>query len=148
MSTTLGGLNVADYAAETIEEIYQEGEIDIVFFGQLLCYVGARQLGDGESVLYDKTPDQCMKDAVELAEFLISTGDFYAHRGKRHEDGSFSYLPFLNGFSEFTEFVWQQFRGQWIDDFDLFITTSLVKILPGKKPPVVPEEIAALISGS
>lgn len=135
------------YATELIEDIYREADVDIIFFQQLLGYVSARQIEMFEEVSYGKLPKQRMIDAIKLADFLVSGGDFYVQRGHRHPDGSFSYIRFENGMPEFEAFVWQQFADEGIDDVNLELTTSFVKILPGERPPIVPTDIIALVSG-
>jgi len=138
---------MTDSATELIEDIYREGDIDIIFFGQLLCDVSGKQVDIGEAISYCKLPEQRVADAIRLVDFLVARGDFYIQRSHRHEDGMFSYLPFRSGMPEFEAFVWQQFANEGVDGIGLIWTTSIVKILPGRRPPDIPDHIAALVSG-
>lgn len=135
------------YADDIIGEIYHEGDIDIVFFGQLLAYVSFRCDIDDDLVASPKLPDRRVYDALSLAAYLISNGDFRAQRGHRNTDDTFCYLPFDYGFDEFSDFIRKQYLDGGIDGIDLQYTTSLVKILPGRKVSAVPDEIAALFIG-
>jgi hypothetical protein len=133
-------------AEEALDNIYEEGNIDLTFFGQLLLHVSWDSDWNGPVRPLGKSDQQIFEDALALAEYLVSTGEFWAGQGIRHDDGEFENVIF-DDLDCFRQLVRQQFadRPQWMDNLDLaYATWMLKKLPPREKRPPIPDNIKAL----
>lgn len=143
-------LNRDVLAAATISDFFAEGDIDRIFFGQLLLAVSGRY-GDEDVTLKSvcKPPMVALNDAIGLAAFLCRDGVFAYGHSERWNDDSFHYIEGISQ-EEFASLGLQQYeQNADRDDVDLFFRTWLIKREKGRSPPVhIPEKIALLFAPS
>lgn len=135
-------MGMADHANETVKYIYQEGDIDLIFFGHILSMVSA----DAEDIPLKKNPERRLSDAIKLVDFLVSSGDFYVGRTVMQQDGTYSDVPFENGFQDFLGAVNETFSQKGIDDIDLLTGSWIKKTQVGRDAPPISSEISSLFS--
>ena len=134
-----------DFAWAWLDAFYDEGDIDIIFFWQLITAVSEEmdEDEDGNSKSFNKSALQRKSDALRLAKYLIvEMGDFegYDYRSEAY---------FERGFDEFCEKIELLFDQSLLEDFtsseNMYIT--LRKIHKGKPAPEkyeIPLEIVDL----
>lgn len=137
-------------AAAAISDFFAEGDIDRIFFGQLLLAVSGRS-GDEDVTLKSvcKPPKVVLNDALALAAFLCRDEVFAYGHSERRDDDSFHYIEGISQ-QAFASLGLQQFeRNADLDDVNLFYKTWLIKQEIGSPPPIhIPEEIALLFAPS
>ncbi|EJJ31135.1 hypothetical protein [Rhizobium sp. CF142] len=126
------------YAKDVVDDIYDEGDRDIIFFGHILSFVTY----DKDDKPYDKSPDEVYNDAKELSKFLISNGDFSPGLSVRQPDGSFKNVLFEGGFDEFNTYLNNVLSEGGIDCIDLIAGPWLMKNNIGESAPIVPGYVA------
>ncbi|MFS8057227.1 hypothetical protein QD357_31180 [Rhizobium sp. BR 317] len=134
-------IETSQHAYETIRYIYREGDIDLIFFGQILGMVS----NDPDDAPLNKAPEQRIADAISLVEFLVSTGDFYVGRTSKGSNGKYADIPFA-GISEFKEMVGNIFLNEGLDGDNLITCSWIRKLTIGSKPPAIPNRVVELFS--
>ncbi|RXZ36329.1 hypothetical protein D9O50_07255 [Oxalobacteraceae bacterium CAVE-383] len=129
----------SEYAVDMLNYFYEEGDRDLIFFGQILGAVSY----DDEDRLFDKTPEQRMTDAIKLVNYLISLGDFDVGR-TIEQDGTCTYSFYKNGFQEFCVAANEMFSKNGIDNINLHAEIWLKKIHVGLPAPTIPNDIVKL----
>lgn len=128
------------YAIDMLDYLYEEGDRDLIFFGQILGVVSY----DRNDRLFDKTPERRIADAIKLVDYLISSGDFKAGQTQKQQDGSYTHIFFQNELHEFGMNANVMFSQNGIDDVDLNSGIWLKKVRIGQSVSAIPNEILAL----
>jgi len=129
-------------ANDIVNYLYEEGDIDLTYFGHILGMVSA----DQDDIPFDKTPEQRLADAITLVEFLVCSGDFYIGHTLGKEDGKYIDAPLSGGLEQFKIEAMDFFEREGIDSDNLIIFSWVKKVNIGKKPQDIPERIVALFS--
>jgi hypothetical protein len=126
-------------AIDTIEYIYEEGDIDLIFFGHIVSMISF----DEDSNLLPKTPLRRLADGFKLVSFLVSSNDFYVAQTVGYPDGSYEDFRFAS-LDEFQEMASQLFREGGLDDIDFKVGSWVRKTKIGTPAPPIPPEIVDL----
>lgn len=130
------------YCQKMLQYIYNEGDIDIIFFGQIIGVVSF----DENDLSFGKAPLKRLADGLALVNYLVSIGDFFLGENRRLAGGGIVCEICSDGFQRFSELANSFFLRGGIDDVDLNSGIWLKKNQVGKLPPRVPLEIDALFS--
>jgi hypothetical protein len=125
---------------DIIDNIYLLGDIDIHFFGEFLSWVCM----DADENYYGKSDTQILDDALKIVEYLLLNGDFIAGYMCKKND-RWEFMPYLKGYPEFETHVRQIFYDHDLWSDNLYHGTVITKVNIGKKPPLIPEEIANIL---
>lgn len=128
------------YASDMLKYLYEEGDRDLIFFGQILGVVSY----DENDNLFRKTPERRLSDAIKLVNYLISLGDFDIGRTLKQKDGEYINVLYKNGLSEFLINANELFSKNGIDDIDLNSGIWLKKLHIGQSISRIPNEITEL----
>jgi hypothetical protein len=132
----------SEYCQKMLQYIYGEGDVDIIFFGQIIGVVSY----DENDFPFGKTPSKRFDDGIALVNYLVSIGDFFLGENRKIDgDGVIGEIC-SGGFQRFFEVANSFFLRGGIDDVDLNSGIWLKKAQVGKLPPQVPLEIDALFS--
>lgn len=85
---------------EIVDEIYSEGEIDIIFFAYLVGYVNF----DEEDNSFEKSDVEIVEGVLHLVKYLVSEGDFEVGRMTNFEE-RVVFAPYAGGYKEFSSEV-------------------------------------------
>jgi hypothetical protein len=132
----------SQYAFDMLDYLYEEGDRDLIFFGQILGMVSY----DRNDNLVDKSPEKRIADAIKLVEYLISDGGFEAGQTVKRQDGTFVYDLYQGGLREFCMHVNEMYAQYGIDGVDLNSAIWLKKSQPGRPESTVPPEIIELFA--
>ncbi|MEC4720259.1 hypothetical protein RY831_13940 [Noviherbaspirillum sp. CPCC 100848] len=125
------------YVIDMVDYLYEEGDRDLIFFGQILGVVSY----DENDNPFDKTPEKRMSDAIKLANYLISSDDFCLGKTVKQQDETYQYRVYEEGFQKFCEDVTRAFSSNGIDDVDLNAGIWLKKLKIGQRRTAIPREI-------
>ncbi len=128
------------YATDTLDYLYEDGTRDLIFFGQILGVVSY----DNDDILFDKTNEERISDALKFARYLISLNDFDVGQMKKQLDDTLVYTPFSKGFEELYLTANNLFKKNGIDDSDLNLGIRLRKLNNHNPPSKIPHEIIKL----
>ncbi|WP_088750029.1 hypothetical protein [Herbaspirillum robiniae] len=129
-----------EYALEMIDGLYEEGDVDLIFFSQIIGIVSY----DVNDHPFDKSDKKRMADALLLLRYLISNGDFFAGETVFLPEDKCEYRAYGGTLNDFCESLAMFFEKNGIDDIELKTKFWLRKIKIGKKMGCVPEEIQRL----
>lgn len=134
-----------EYAKNMIDYIYEEGERDYIFFGQLLGMVSY----DFDDISLRKNDSERIGDAISLASYLIFSGGFNSGRTINCREGFFEYKFFLDGIDGLKREVILKFKQNGIDDIDLNYGIWLRKTNLGQeREGNLPDEVINLFRSS
>ena len=85
---------------EIVDEIYSEGEIDVIFFAYLVGYVNF----DEEDNSFEKSDVEIVEGVLHLVKYLVSEGDFEVGRMTNFEE-RVVFAPYADGYKEFSSEV-------------------------------------------
>lgn len=137
-------MNDREYALEAMDYFYADGDVDYIFYWQLLGEVTYHTTSSGDDVLLEKTDEQRKIDSLLLASYLISTDDFSAGSTTQSLDNTFNYELMQGGFNEFRKYVSEKVVSDGLDG-DWHYEIWLKKTSIGKPPPTeVVEDIVNL----
>ena len=122
-----------------VDDIYAEGDIDLLFFGFIVGYVSH----DANDHSFGKFDGQIFEDTAKLIEYLVATGDFVAGRMRETEDGV-KFTSYTNGFVEFESVARQCMHDSGLRCEALYWELALRKVHIGKAAPPIPEVIGKL----
>ncbi len=128
------------YASDMLNYLYEEGDRDLIFFGQILGVVSY----DENDNLFSKTSERRFNDAIKLVNYLISLGDFDIGRTLKQKDGTYINVIYNNGLSEFLLNANELFSKNGIDDMDLNSGIWLKKLHIGQSKSRIPNKITEL----
>ena len=127
-----------------LDAFYDEGDIDWIFFWQLIGAVSEEMEEDehGCSVSFNKTLLQRKNDALRLAKYLVvDMGDFKVY-------DAFNKKNYSNGFIDFCDVIENLYtQNDFEHDITFNMTIALEKLEKGKPAPLeseVPPEIVDL----
>lgn len=129
--------NMAD-AESLVDSLYEEGDRDILFLGQIL---GAVSYGPSD-VPVDKPPQARFDDAMNAVRCMVSSGDFALGRTVVDYTENTPYKLVDGGFDEFLAIARARMSIGGIDDIDLNAGLWLQKMRPGAAVPSVRRELA------
>ncbi|MBB3457258.1 hypothetical protein FHT86_005576 [Rhizobium sp. BK313] len=127
-------------ANDIVNYLYDEGDIDLTFFGHILGMVSA----DENDVSFEKSAEQRLSDAITLVDFLVSSGDFYVGQTMGKQDGKYIDVPLSGGLEEFRNEAMDIFAKEGIDGDNLIVFSWIKKKKIGKKAPPLPGHIIDL----
>jgi len=130
------------YAQNMIDYLYEDGDTDRVLFGQIIGIVSY----DQDDRPRDKAPNGRIEDAINIAQYLVASGDFSIGRTAKDEYGNVSQDDYQKGFDDFVKCARNLFSREGIDSIDLHSGIWLRKLKIGKKAPVINERIASYIN--
>lgn len=130
------------YAIESINALYEEGERDCIFFGQLIGYVTY----DSDDVSFEKCDQDRFYDAIELAKFLLSEDYFQVGHMQKEMSGDLRFVSYSGGFEEFRQAAATLFSAEGIDSDYLTWGMQFIKIRTGICPPSIPDNVINLFS--
>ncbi|MDR2153545.1 MAG: hypothetical protein LBE78_00755 [Burkholderiaceae bacterium] len=128
------------YTIDLFDDLYSEGDIDIIFFAQILGMVSYGK----DDFKFNKSSEKRMADALKLVDYLVSLGDFNVGKTLKMPDGTFAYNTYKEGFSEFYADANKIYSKNGIDDIDLMCSLWLKKLHIGQSAPIIPNEIMKL----
>lgn len=131
---------VLSYAMEMFDDLYGEGDRDIVFFGHILGMVTY----DQDDVALGKRPAKRLEDAITLVSYLVSEKDFPIGCAQEGMNGEVFYVPFERGLEGFKKCVTEIFEEKGIDHINLFVGTYLQKTHLTPAPKSLPDFIVDL----
>ncbi len=85
---------------EIIDEIYSEGESDVIFFAYLVGYVEF----DEKDNSFEKSDGEIAEGVLHLVKYLVSEGDFEVGRMTNFEE-RIVFAPYAGGYKEFSSEV-------------------------------------------
>ena len=83
-----------------LNEIYSEGEIDVIFFAYLAGYVEF----DEKDNSFEKGDAEIVEDVLHLVKYLVSEGDFEVGRMASFEE-RVVFVAYAEGYKEFSSEV-------------------------------------------
>lgn len=86
-----------DRIRDIINFIYEEGEIDFVFMAQIMGYMTY----DANDRRIERSTERRLSSALQLVEYLVDLGDFYAGRSITTSNGRVIYDSLEGRFPEF-----------------------------------------------
>lgn len=103
------------YVNDLIDYFYEEGNRDLISFGQLIGIVSY----DKNDISFGKTSIQRLEDALLLARFLVSTGDFECVSYRQNPDLTFEISPVIGGIEGLDCLAHKKLELGGIDDLEL-----------------------------
>ena len=130
------------YVNDLIDYLYEEGNKDLISFGQLLGIVTYDQNDDS----FGKKPIQRLEDALLLASFLVNSGDFDCVVYTKNPDSTFCLSSIADGVQGLAFLTRKRFELGGIDDLELVSGFWLRKLSFGNKRPTIGEDIYFIFS--
>lgn len=81
------------YSQELIDEIYQEAEIDDIFFN----FASGYAVQDEKYFIDNKYDNMVFEETLKLISFLMKTGDFEVGRITKLDKAKFVFIRYENG---------------------------------------------------
>lgn len=126
-------MNNFEYATTMLSHLYEEGDRDMIFFGQILGMVSY----DNDDRLFSKTPEKRLDDAFKLVKYLIQSRDFHVGKTIKKCNETCSLISYGSGFEEFYVDAMKMFLHNGINDVDLNSALWLRKNHIGQPLPVI-----------
>ena len=116
------------YVNDLIDYFYEEGNRDLISFGQLIGIVTY----DQDDISFGKTSIQRLEDALLLARFLVGTGDFECVVYRQNPDSTFYISPVIGGIEGLDFLTHKKLELGGIDDLELVSGFWLKKLSDNK----------------
>ena len=127
-------------AQSYINDIYSEGDIDLLFFGFITGFVNY----DENDQCYGKSDLKCFQDTLTLIRYLVDEGDFsVGYMGEK--DGQVGFIAYENDFKEFELAANTSMQNNGLHCDALLWGFAIRKMRIGKRAPSVREDIANLM---
>jgi hypothetical protein len=132
-------MSSGQYAGEMLDYLYNDGDIDIIFFGQILGVVSY----DDEDKPFAKSKKQRLDDAIKLAVYLLESNDFSMGEMIKPKTGLSYFSPYtFEKRSPQTIFQEKFSNCEDIDDLNKTIEIVFKKNIKNKPAPkIIPENL-------
>ena len=128
------------YPQIIVNELYEEGDRDLLFFG----FIAGPVNYDLDDNSYGKPDEIWFEDVIKLICYLVETGYFSAGR-MLETDCGVKFVPYENGFSEFEADARQCMHDSGLHGDALSIGLTIKKVHLRKVAPLIPESIRRLL---